>query len=145
MRHGFLGMTALALLVPTMLGAHGASYERLPEAEAVVLQFRYSIGEPMADSDVIVQAPGGQRWQQGRTDGAGRFALVPEREGRWTVIVDDGLGHELRAEVEVGADAAAPAPTVRAVGLPPRLLYALLLASLVANALLVWRRRPAPP
>ena len=141
MRNGIRGLLVMGLLTPAVLYAHGAGYERLPSAEAVVLQFRYSIGEPMADTDVIVQGPGGQRWQQGRTDSAGRFALVPEQEGRWAVVVDDGLGHEVRAEIEVGPGAVTPAPTLRTLAVPPRLLYALLLASLVANAVLIWRHR----
>lgn len=138
------GVAGLLALMPGLLWAHGAGYEPLPADEAVVLQFRYSVGEPMVDTDVIVQAPGGQRWQQGRTDSAGRFALAPTREGRWMVIADDGLGHEVRAEVDVGPDAVAGAPAVRKLGLPPRLLYAVLLASLIANLLLVLRMR-APP
>lgn len=144
MKQLLFGWLAVMGFWPLGLFAHGAGYERLNAAEAVVLQFRYNIGEPMADTDVVVQSPAGDRWQQARTDAAGRFALLPTQEGRWQVIADDGLGHEVRADVEVGPDAVLASPLVHTLGVPPRLLYALLLASLVANGLLLVRRR-APP
>lgn len=141
MIHHLVWALALLAVWPLRLAAHGAGQERLNAAEAVVLQFRYSVGEPMADTDVVVETPEGERWQQARTDADGRFAWVPAREGRWRVIADDGLGHEVRAEIELGPDAVLPASTVRSLGIPTRLLYALLLASLVGNGLLLLRPR----
>lgn len=132
------------LFWPLGASAHGAGYERLPATDAVLLQFRYSIGEPMSDTDVVVQTPDGRRWQVARTDNSGHFAWLPDRPGRWRVTADDGLGHEVLAEVEVGPEAISAERQVRSVGLPPRLLYALLLASLVANVLLLIRRRSTP-
>lgn len=77
--------------------AHGVAWTRA-EAQAVVLDFRYSDGEAMAFAEVVVQAPGhGPRTQTGRTDRNGRFAFVPDMDGEWSVRADDGTGHVLTA------------------------------------------------
>jgi nickel transport protein len=41
--------------------------------------------------------------QNGRTDKNGRFAFCPETSGKWLVTVNDGMGHAVRAEIEVSA------------------------------------------
>jgi hypothetical protein len=114
--------------------AHGAGYEQDTAANAVVLRFHYSIGEPMSDTDVVVTAPDGTEWSRGRSDRDGRFGFVPAEPGLWRAVADDGLGHEVRAEITVGAEGAVANQATTRVGLPPMLLYGLLLASLVGNA-----------
>ncbi|WP_152551621.1 hypothetical protein [Polycyclovorans algicola] len=138
----YRGMGGVALLLAVgMAHGHGAEFRSLPDVDALSLRFGYSVGEPMADTDVRVVAPDDTLWQQGRTDGAGTFSFLPDRAGRWQVIADDGLGHEVMADLDVSADGAAAAgqaPTV--IRVPPLLLFGLLLASLVVNGLLIWRR-----
>lgn len=125
--------------------AHGAGYEQDTAASAVVLRFHYSIGEPMSDTDVVVTAPDGTEWSRGRSDREGRFGFVPTEQGLWRAVADDGLGHEVRAEITVGAEAAAANQDTTRVGLPPMMLYGLLLASLAANAAwLIPRLRQSP-
>lgn len=128
------------LLIAPMVWAHGATSERI-EADAVTLRFDYGIGEPMADTDVVLSSPGGEVWQRGRTDRTGRYSFVPDTPGEWVAVADDGQGHETRARVEIGAEAGAPeagaSPT--RIRLPPGLLVGLLVVSLIGNALLLAR------
>lgn len=131
----------LALGISTTAAAHGAGYEAEPGVANAALRFFYSVGEPMADTDIVVLTPAGDAWQRGRTDGAGRFSFVPDRDGAWQVVADDGLGHEVRAavSVEAGSVTGGEGPTV--VRLSPMLIYGLLLASLAGNVVqLLWRR-----
>lgn len=136
-----VGLTLGLLMSAGVASGHGAEFQQLPEAAALSLRFGYSIGEPMADTDVRVLAPDQTLWQQGRTDGAGRFSFLPDRAGEWQVIADDGLGHEVPVTLDVSADGiatAGQAPTV--IRVPPLLLFGLLLASLAVNAALIWRQ-----
>lgn len=136
-----IGACLLAVGMTTIAWGHGAGYEAVPKASSVALRFAYSIGEPMADTDIVVRAPDGEPWQRGRTDGAGYFSFVPHRDGAWQVMADDGLGHEVRADISVEAGSVTTGGGPTAVRLPPMLVYGLLLASLVANGLLLARGR----
>lgn len=130
-----------AVAVSTLVAAHGAGYEVAAGDDAVVLRFAYSVGEPMADTDIVVTAPDGETWQRARTDAAGRFSLVPAVNGTWRVTADDGLGHEVVAELQVSAEGLATGEGPTHVTLPPLLVYGLLLASLLLNGALIWRAR----
>lgn len=112
---------------------HGAGFERESDAEAVVLRFGYSIGEPMSDTDVVVTAPDGRVWQRGRTDREGRFSLLPIVEGDWIALADDGLGHEVRAVITVGEAGVQVTASAQTVRVPPLLMLGLLLASVIIN------------
>jgi nickel transport protein len=126
--------------------AHGAGYQRVTDAEPVTLGFDYGFGEPMAGVELRLSAPDGSIWQRAHTDARGRFSFAPDRPGRWVAEVDDGLGHQVRADIRVGADGAIDAAGEhRPLHLPAGLLLVLLVASLIANALLLvtMRRRGA--
>ena len=71
---------------------------------ATVIQWHYDDGQPLARREVVVLAPGEDKevYQGGMTDRSGVFAFLPNTNGRWTVTVDDGMGH--RADVYVDVD-----------------------------------------
>ena len=125
------------VLAGSLAFAHGAGYEADVNAEVLTLRFFYSVGEPMADTEVIVEDPEGEVWQRGYTDGAGRFSVTPNAHGAWRVVADDGLGHEVVAAVAVSAEGLSAGKRQAQVTVPPLLLFGLLLASVVANVALL--------
>jgi nickel transport protein len=47
-------------------------------------------------------------YQTGGTDTNGRFCFVPDHEGQWTIVANDGMGHrqELNVQVNMGTSPA---------------------------------------
>ena len=91
----------LLVMVATAWG-HGAEYQSIQGA--VGLQVRYSDGSPMAWVDVSVFSPRDRDnpYQTGLSDASGAFSFLPDTSGIWIMVFDDGLGHGLRHEIEVG-------------------------------------------
>lgn len=85
--------------------AHTVGWSLDTRSSAVVLQFGYGGGEPMAFAEITVTDPDGRVYQQARADRAGKFALVappaetPESAGQWRVAAKDAEGHEVEAQV----------------------------------------------
>ena len=99
----------LLLLCPVVGLAHGVEIS-CREGRATVVEATYDDGEPMSYVKVRIQGPDGQTFQVGNTDGHGRFAWVPDREGPWVVTAADGMGHQARTKVQAGpGQGAAPA------------------------------------
>lgn len=140
-----MAVALLLLSTAPLAFPHGAGHEREPEAPAEVLRFRYAAGGAMDGAEVRVLHPGGGLYQVGRTDASGRFAFVPDRPGEWLLETDDGQGHQLQARVPVGV-AADAAPSARRLAVPPLVLAAALLVSLLLNAALfsAWRAQKRP-
>lgn len=88
----------LLLLPPLALG-HGIEL-RGGQGPAAWVRGEYSGGEPMSFVKARVLRPDGQTHQVGNTDAQGRFAWLPDRDGRWRVVLDDGQGHH----GEIGLD-----------------------------------------
>ncbi|NJL37634.1 MAG: hypothetical protein HC840_17375 [Leptolyngbyaceae cyanobacterium RM2_2_4] len=64
---------------------------RNAQVTAIEIVAYYSTGEPMADGQVRVYAPGdSEPWRTGRCDRQGRYTFTPDlsRRGRWTVRVE---------------------------------------------------------
>jgi nickel transport protein len=69
----------------------------------------YDDGEPMSYAAVEIKAPDSDiGFQTGRTDRNGRFVFRPDRQGRWQVVVKDGMGHRLPLDLKIGAGGNAP-------------------------------------
>lgn len=129
------------VLSASLACAHGAGYEADLDAEVFTVRFFYSVGEPMADTEVVVEDPEGEAWQRGYTDGAGRFSVTPNANGAWRVVADDGLGHQVVAIVAVSAEGFSAGRRPARVTVPPLLLFGLLLTSMVVNAALLMALR----
>lgn len=103
----------LPLLVPVgSAWGHGAKLDyRL--APSVEVQAQYDNGEPMAEAQVAVFAPGQpeQPWRTGVTDTAGRFRFSPDGDqpGPWEVQVRQA-GHGGVIAIPLGGEEVAPAP-----------------------------------
>ena len=120
--------------------AHGAGFQRETIA-ATVLRFGYSTGEPMSDTDVIVRTPDQSIALRTRTDRDGRVAFVAATPGEWRAEIDDGLGHDVTATVQVASDGkTAVRGEAKAVAIPRSLLLLLLAASVLGNIVQAARR-----
>jgi nickel transport protein len=77
----------------------------------------------MSYAAVEIKAPNSKIvFQKGRTDRNGLFMFQPDTSGRWQAIVQDGMGHRLALDAEVGKDPGAPEKvhaTVPATGAMP--------------------------
>ncbi len=90
----FLALIVLAFW-PFTASAHGTR-GWMEERSGICLVAQYDDGEPMRFSEVLITASDGdEEFQVGRTDRNGLFLFSPDREGKWRVIVDDGIGHRL--------------------------------------------------
>jgi len=96
-----IGILLIALGHPSLCLGHGVETETFAVGTGV--KARYSDESPMAYCDVAIFAPDDaeQEYQTGITDRNGCFAFVPDTSGVWRVIVDDGMGHQVTAEVAV--------------------------------------------
>jgi nickel transport protein len=65
--------------------------------QALVVRAQYAGGEPMSYAKVRIINPEGRTHQVGNADARGRFAWLPDKDGRWRAVVEDGMGH--RAEL----------------------------------------------
>jgi hypothetical protein len=85
----------------TLAQAHGASGELIQGCLAV--QATYDDGSPMAYCDVKVFGPGESSTarREGTTDPDGYYAFVPVEVGSWTIVVDDGMGHQTTVDLTV--------------------------------------------
>ena len=100
---GRLFAALLLCLWPALAKGHGTGYGPADGLGARSLEYYYSSGDPMAYAKTLVYAPddGETEYQNGRTDRRGRFAFVPDMPGTWRVVVSDGQGHRVGAEVDV--------------------------------------------
>jgi nickel transport protein len=98
---------ALALLLsPAAAQAHGieSSLTRLESlTDSLVLESRFSNGEPTSDAMVRLVAPDGESLELGRTNANGQlsFALPKQANGEWELQVDGGPGHRDYLEMPV--------------------------------------------
>jgi|LauGreDrversion4_2_1035121.scaffolds.fasta_scaffold00669_14 hypothetical protein len=94
------------VLSPAAAQAHGieSSLTRLQSlSDSLMLESRFSNGEPTSDAIVRLVAPDGQAVELGRTDAEGQlsFALPKQANGDWELQVDGGPGHRDYLEMPV--------------------------------------------
>lgn len=126
--------------------AHGVELE-YHESNAIEIIARYDTGEPMAEAQVAVFAPGSpaEPWLTGLSDESGRFYFVPDPQmpGLWEVQVRQaGHGGLIRVEVgETGENGDTP-PAVGGFTFAQRMLMtAAVTWGLIGTALFFSRRR----
>lgn len=75
-------LAVAAVLMPARVWAHNAHYAVM-EAPAVVVEFFFTSGTPMAYASIKLFPPHDAEhpYQTGRTDESGRFAFVPAYAG----------------------------------------------------------------
>jgi nickel transport protein len=92
----------LSLLLRTMLlYAHGTEYEILSEG-VIGIKALFDTGEAMADSRVLIFAPGEKAPTfETKTDGHGIACFSPDRSGIWVLQIRDEGGHGMRINLEI--------------------------------------------
>ncbi|GAB1409462.1 hypothetical protein MASR1M90_06160 [Desulfovibrionales bacterium] len=75
----------------------------------VLVQFSYAGGDQPSYAAVEVYSPADDKleFQNGRTDAQGRFAFMPDVQGRWRIIMADNMGHRVEHPVEVNIGSSA--------------------------------------
>ena len=104
------GWGAISLMMmPLPAIAHGARIETR-STSAVQVQATYDSGEPMAEAQVQIFAPGDPKNPafMGTTDSQGQYVFVPSQSGDWEVSVRQA-GHGDIAVVPIGTDSVTPA------------------------------------
>ena len=94
------------VLSPAAAQAHGieSSLTRLQSlSDSLMLESRFSNGEPTSDAVVRLVAPDGESRELGRTNEKGQlsFALPKQANGEWELQVDGGPGHRDYLEMPV--------------------------------------------
>lgn len=100
MTRGIVWVKVLWILFPWVVEAHGLDAKVETSARAIVIGCAYSNGD-RADAEVLVYSPheATRIFQRLQTDLRGNASFVPDADGIWRVVVDDGMGH--REELEV--------------------------------------------
>lgn len=98
----FIRYSILLFLLLRVLTAHGVEHVIINNGVTGIQAF-YDDGSPLAYVEVTVFSPADAEteFQSGIADKNGVFVFKPDRDGIWTIIFDDGLGHGLKEEVEV--------------------------------------------
>ncbi|MEW5804377.1 MAG: hypothetical protein AB1847_19960 [bacterium] len=80
--------------------SHGIQYT-IDKAETMIVRVEYDDGEPASYSEVKIFSPDDPKveYQKGRTDKKGQFSFLPDKGGEWKVVITDGMGHAIAAEV----------------------------------------------
>jgi hypothetical protein len=98
-------LIALAFAVLALCNSPAGAFDLFATHE-VTVQFATAAGQPMADAEVKVFAPGDLTHpvQTGKTDKDGKFEFGTDRDGMWTAEAE-GHGEVARATIRVGGDA----------------------------------------
>ncbi len=156
-----LGLVAgVTCLCAPRVEAHGTAHRVLRDGTAVTVESFYSDKEPMQYAEVLVFGPSDRKveYQNGRTDRNGRFAFFPDRQGTWRIEVNDGMGHLMKADIEVtapdgpgtgsgnGSAGEGEAPAGASVPLKAAFGVSLIAnVALILRALKTGKKRPQPP
>lgn len=81
--------------------SHGTEYEII-RSELVVIRASLDTGEAMAESDVLIFAPGETDVSDKTiTDKDGVFSFLPDKPGTWIIQVRGKEGHGLRINLDI--------------------------------------------
>lgn len=107
-----LCLAVFLLSAAALCRAHGVD-GYADQATGYCVTARYSDGEPMSWAEIKIAAPDSDiEFQNGRTDRNGKFMFLPDGQGAWEVVVQDGMGHRMALEVMVSGAADAKGTAV---------------------------------
>ncbi|MCS7231337.1 MAG: hypothetical protein RMJ67_04280 [Elusimicrobiota bacterium] len=69
-------------------------------------RFFYENNQPVSYADVEIFSPDEKNipYQTATTDKNGCFLFLPDKKGKWKIVLNDGLGHGLVKEIEIKED-----------------------------------------
>jgi hypothetical protein len=136
-----LGLILLALTA--LISGHGLYIQVGQQAPFVSIRAVYEGDIPIPFAAFTIRAPGGEEFQNGRTDRLGRVVFRPDQTGLWKVTVDDEMGHlqsiELVLNMENGDNPDQSSPRPDSPWLKWLLGVSLIL--LLTTALALWKKR----
>jgi len=138
-------VVALAFLLFVNSGhlwAHSVAYKVGRGGITITVWYEGIKPIPMKGAFVRVFAPEEDtEFQKGRTDRNGRFSFYPDRPGKWQVVINDGNGHGIVADVEVGKDFRTSSPMRIPFPFALKLLVGLSIIFGIFGVLSLWKNR----
>jgi nickel transport protein len=96
-------LAALVLVTASSMASGHSMDHAVSSAEAQVLSLSHPFGQQPVFVPYQIFAPDSEvAFQNGRTDALGRISFLPDRPGRWRVVVttEDGHGLEVRVRID---------------------------------------------
>lgn len=98
-----IGILFILSTASFLLYGHGIQLTVAKKYPCIVANAKYHGGQELADANVIVRFEN-QVFQKGKTDKNGNFCFFPDQTGKWTVTVDDGMGHLGKGDMTIEND-----------------------------------------
>lgn len=122
--------------------AHSVSYKVESGGITITVWYNGIKPIPMKEAFVRVFAPEEDtEFQKGRTDRNGRFSFYPDRPGKWQIVINDGNGHGIVADVEVGKDFRISSSMQTSFPFALKLLVGLSIIFGIFGVLSLWKNR----
>lgn len=100
MKKRFIISTLCLLTWTSLVFAHGVKVTMEKKTPFILIGAAYHGGKALGNADVTVRLDTDEAvFQTGSTDKNGNFCFYPDRPGKWTVTVDDGMGHRGKTEI----------------------------------------------
>lgn len=91
----FIGVFLSLVLVKSKVWSHGTQGE-ITTHKGLFVQANYSTGDPMSYAEIkIFHTSKNIPFQQGYLDKNGKFIFLPDKNGTWSININDGMGHKL--------------------------------------------------
>ncbi|MDQ1352437.1 MAG: nickel transport protein, partial [Acidobacteriota bacterium] len=88
-----------------LLYGHGIQLTIIKKYPCIIVNAKYHGSQGLAHAEVIVRFETEKKeFQSGKTDKNGIFCFYPDQTGKWTIKVDDAMGHRSTGEVAVEND-----------------------------------------
>jgi len=96
-------ITTLFFLIPFIIYGHGMTTHITFSSPVIITTSNYESGDPVSYAEVLVYSPNDAEieYQNGRSDGSGIFAFVPNCVGKWLFVIDDEMGHRVKVEIHI--------------------------------------------
>jgi len=88
-------------LVNATLFPHGVNYKKINGG--IGIEVLYDNGKPISEAETKIYSPREKNntFQEGYTDKNGRFLFYPDEQGKWKIIISDGMGHGVSTFIEI--------------------------------------------
>lgn len=88
------------LTCPHLVFGHGVKVTMETKSPFIIVGAGYHGGKALGDADVTIRFDTDEtKFQTGTTDKNGNFCFYPDRPGKWTASVDDGMGHRGKKDI----------------------------------------------
>ncbi|WP_031479397.1 hypothetical protein [Maridesulfovibrio frigidus] len=96
-------ITVGIILYCSTVWAHGVSYELLEASKTITFKTVFSSGEPISYGEVLIFSPEDSEieYQNGRTDKLGQFSFLPNKNGKWKIEINGGMGHKIFFDIDI--------------------------------------------